>query len=37
MLIIEALEIDIVAERDDGENFNVPFTWDLVGFADYDI
>lgn len=37
MLVIEALEIDIVAERDDGENFKVPFTWDLVGFADFDV
>ena len=36
LLIIEALEIEIVAEKEDGEDWLVPFTWDIALFGDYD-
>ena len=37
LLIIEALEIEIIAEKEDGEDQPVPFTWDIAMFGDYDL
>ena len=37
LLIIDALEIEIIASYDDGSFRAVPFTWDLVVFGDFDI
>ena len=36
LLIIVALEIEIVAEKEDGEDWLVPFTWDIASFGDYE-
>ena len=36
LLIIEALEIEIVAEKEDGEDWYVPFSWDIASFGDFD-
>ena len=37
LLIIEALEIEIIAEKEDGDDQQVPFTWDIAMFGDYDL
>lgn len=37
LLVIEALEIEIIASFEDGLSKEVPFTWDLVVFAEFDI
>ena len=37
LLVIDALEIEIIAEFDDGDRKPVPFTWDLLVFAERDI
>ena len=37
LLILEALEINIIASFEDGEAKVVPFTWDLVVFSSFDI
>ena len=36
LLIVEALEVSIVAEKEDGEDWPVPFSWDISIFGDYD-
>ena len=37
LLILEALEINIIASFEDGETKPVPFTWDLVVYSSFDI
>jgi hypothetical protein len=37
LLVLEALEINIIASFEDGETKAVPFTWDLVVFSSFDI
>lgn len=37
LLVIEALEINILAEKEDGEDVQVPFSWDISSFGDFDL
>lgn len=36
LLVIEALEVSIVAEKEDGDDWPVPFSWDIAVFGDFD-
>ena len=38
LLIIEALEIELIAERDDdGDGEPIEFSWDIAQFGDFDL